>query len=152
MPFYLAWLCKKGQCTKNFFWLLTHLSIVFAPYIKNLEMYFAMSICFEFWPLWSRCFSFCVVILTIVWAMDLLIKGQMLCHWCKVLRGTKYWKCLYLTLKDNSLEYLLNLLFNPSSKRMLFKKPLFHILNWTGQLRKCRVKCILIGSKFIFHL
>ena len=52
MPFYLAWLCKKGQCTKKFFWLLTHLSDIFAPYIKNLEMYFAILICFEFWPLW----------------------------------------------------------------------------------------------------
>ena len=53
MPFYLAWLCKKGQCTKIFFWLLTHLSNNFAPYIKNLETYFAILICFEFWPLWS---------------------------------------------------------------------------------------------------
>ena len=51
MPFYLAWLCKKGQCTKNFFWLLTHFSNFFAPCIKNLETYFAMLICFEFWPL-----------------------------------------------------------------------------------------------------
>ena len=52
MPFYLAWLCKKGQCTKNFFWLLTHLSHIFAPHIKNLETYFAILIYFEFWPLW----------------------------------------------------------------------------------------------------
>ena len=51
MPFYLAWLCKKGQCTKILFWLLTHLSNIFVPYIKNLETYFAMSICFEFWHL-----------------------------------------------------------------------------------------------------
>ena len=50
MPFSLAWLCKKGQCT--IFLLLTHLSNIFAPYIKNLETYFAILICFEFWPLW----------------------------------------------------------------------------------------------------
>ena len=51
MPFYLAWLCKKGQCTKIFFLLLTHLSNIFAPYIKNFETYFTILICFEFWPL-----------------------------------------------------------------------------------------------------
>ena len=57
-PFYLARLCKKGQCTKILFWLLIHLSNIFAPYIKNLETYFAMSICFEFWPLCFACISF----------------------------------------------------------------------------------------------
>ena len=52
MPFHLAWLCKKGQYVKIFFWFLTHLSGIFPPYIKNLETYFAILICFEFWPMW----------------------------------------------------------------------------------------------------
>ena len=51
-PFYLAWLCKKGQCTKILFWLITHLSNIFASYIKNLETYFTILIAFEFLPLW----------------------------------------------------------------------------------------------------
>ena len=55
MPFYLAWLCKKGQCTKIFFLLLTHFSNLFAPYIKNLETYFAILLCFEFWPMCLLC-------------------------------------------------------------------------------------------------
>ena len=50
MPFYLAWLCKKGQYTKKNFWLLTRFSNIFAPHIKNLETHFAILICFEFWP------------------------------------------------------------------------------------------------------
>ena len=28
------------------------MSNIFAPFIKNLESYFVMLICFEFWPLW----------------------------------------------------------------------------------------------------
>ena len=42
---------KKGQCTKILFWHLTHLSNIFASQYKNLEMYFMILICFEFWPL-----------------------------------------------------------------------------------------------------
>ena len=44
MSFYLAWLCKKGQCAKVFFVLLTHLSNIFTQHIKNLENYLNISI------------------------------------------------------------------------------------------------------------
>ena len=47
----MALFCKKGQCTKIYLWLLTHFFNIFAPYIKNLETYFAKLICFEFRPL-----------------------------------------------------------------------------------------------------
>ena len=39
---------QKRTMYKKFFLLLTHLSNIFAPYIKNLETYFAILICFEF--------------------------------------------------------------------------------------------------------
>ena len=42
---------QKRTMYKKIFWLLTHLSNIFAPQIKNLEMYFAILICFEFWPM-----------------------------------------------------------------------------------------------------
>ena len=42
---------KRTMYLIFFFWLLMHLSNIFAPYIKKLEMYFAILICFEFWPL-----------------------------------------------------------------------------------------------------
>ena len=50
--------CKSLGTKKDnvqfFFSLLTHISNTFAPYIKNLETYFAILICFEFWPMWQR--------------------------------------------------------------------------------------------------
>ena len=42
---------KRTMYKIFFFWLFTHLSNIFAPHIKNLETYFAILICFEFWPL-----------------------------------------------------------------------------------------------------
>ena len=44
---------QKRTMYKIFFWLLTHLSNIFAPYIKNLETYFAILIYFDFWQLWD---------------------------------------------------------------------------------------------------
>ena len=37
MPFYLAWIYRKGQRTKFFFRFSTLLSNIFAPYIQKLE-------------------------------------------------------------------------------------------------------------------
>ena len=51
---------QKRTMYKIFFWLLSHLSNIFAQHIKNLETYFAMLICFEFWPLW-RCMKVVVI-------------------------------------------------------------------------------------------
>ena len=43
---------QKRTMYKFYFWLLIHLSNIFAPHMKNSEMYFATLIWFEFWPLW----------------------------------------------------------------------------------------------------
>jgi len=44
MPFYLGWIYKKGQCTKNFFQVSTCFSNIFTHYIKILEIYNAFII------------------------------------------------------------------------------------------------------------
>ena len=48
MPFYFAWIYRKGHSTKFFFRFSTLLSNVFAPYIQNLETCFAISVYFDF--------------------------------------------------------------------------------------------------------
>ena len=44
MSFYLGWIYKKGQCTKNFFRVSTCFSNIFTHYIQNLEIYNAFII------------------------------------------------------------------------------------------------------------
>ena len=44
MSFYLGWIYKKGQCTKNFFRVSTCFSNIFTHYIENLEIYIAFII------------------------------------------------------------------------------------------------------------
>ena len=132
MSFYLAWIYRKGQRTKFFFRFSTLLSNIFAPYIQNLEICFAILVYFDFGYVWSQCIT-------------VYVKKYLVQFWFRrQCPAAKYLNFFYVTsstcgqstllLVNNSVPWLLNT--SRSEKAKVYNNERFCLVCWLIQFMK----------------